>query len=68
MRLSEYLSRAAETYGAFAARTGITTASVSRIARGIQRPNWDTIAAIEKATSGKVTANDLAPVPAEAER
>lgn len=59
MRLAEFLKAHDLTATAFAERIGRSTATVSRLARGIQRPDWSTIEAIDTATGGQVTANDF---------
>jgi len=59
MKLSNYLVKNDLTLKAFAEQIGRTEATVSRLARGKHRPDWKTIEAIEKATNGKVRANDF---------
>lgn len=63
MQLSEYLSQHNLTQKAFAALIDRDISTVSRLARGETRPDWSTVAAIEKATNGAVTANDFTPAP-----
>jgi len=65
MKLAEYLSNENLTLEAFGAMTNLSTATISRLARGLHRPNWDTMGVIEKATGGKVRPNDWADSPAE---
>ncbi len=52
MTLGEYLEQNALTLAAFAARIGRSAATVNRLIRGLNRPEWKTIRAIEKATAG----------------
>lgn len=59
MRLSDYLSDRKLTVEAFGQRIGRSGATVSRIARGLNRPDSETMAAILEATAGKVTPNDF---------
>lgn len=59
MKLVDYLAAQNLTMQAFGAQIGRSTATVSRIARGMQRPDWDTLEAIKIATKGRVTANDF---------
>jgi transcriptional regulator with XRE-family HTH domain len=61
MDLRTYLAREGLGLDDFAKRIDRSLASVSRIARGLQRPDWDTMERICRATNGEVTPNDLAP-------
>jgi transcriptional regulator with XRE-family HTH domain len=61
MKLRDYLNANALTLDQFAGRIGKTAATVSRIARGINKPDWDTLEAIERETGGSVTPNDFLP-------
>lgn len=61
MKLADYLSEHAITDGDFADRIGVDRSSVSRLRRGITRPDWPTIERIIAATNGAVTANDFLP-------
>lgn len=65
MRLSDYLATTGQTVTAFGAQIGRSAASVSRIANDKQRPDWDTIEAIERETQGRVSRNDFGPAPVE---
>ena len=65
MRLADYLRREGLTASAFARRIGRSEATVSRILRGINRPDWSTLEAIRKATDGAVTPNDFFDVNVE---
>ena len=67
MRLSDYLKKTGTTQSAFADKIGRSVASVSRLASGEQRPDWDTIEAIERETGGKVTRKDFGPPIPKAE-
>lgn len=60
MRLSEYLKKNVLTQSAFAEKIGRSIASVSRLANGRQKPDLDTLLAIERETDGKVRACDFA--------
>ncbi|MAG24662.1 hypothetical protein CMI47_03695 [Candidatus Pacearchaeota archaeon] len=60
MQLADYMSREGLTLEAFAQRIDKTAATVSRIARGINRPDWSTMLAIEEVTGGEVRPNDFA--------
>lgn len=60
MKLALYLSEEEMTDEAFGAKVGLSQSQISRIKRGISRPSWDTVAAIERETGGKVTASDFA--------
>lgn len=64
MKLSAYLSDKNLTDDAFAAIVGMSQSQISRLKRGISRPSWETVAAIERATGGLVTAADFLPAPA----
>lgn len=61
MKLSAYLKEKGLTVEQFGQQIGRSGASVSRIANDKQRPDWDTIAAIERATEGQVTVADFMP-------
>jgi transcriptional regulator with XRE-family HTH domain len=65
MKLGEWLKAEAMTQDQFAALSGISIASVSRLVRGQQRPDWDTMQKIADATAGAVQPNDFAPEPVE---
>lgn len=66
MDLRTYLTREDLTLNDFAVRIERSTASVSRIVRGLQRPDWDTMMAISRETGGEVTPNDFIPQGEEA--
>ena len=59
MKLADYLKANGITATAFAAKIARSTATVSRLSRGRQRPDWSTLEAIRAATDGNVTANDF---------
>jgi len=64
MKLAEYLKLHPElSQEEFAAKIGRSGATVSRLARGINPPDWATVVAIVEATDGAVTANDFLPKP-----
>lgn len=67
MTLSEYLSERKITDEAFAAEVGISQSQISRLRRGISRPSWESVALIERATEGQVTASDFMPVTSGSE-
>lgn len=59
MKLCDYLSANGMTLAAFAAKSGLSVPTVSRLRRGLNRPDWKTLDAINEATGGQVTANDF---------
>lgn len=59
MRLDDYLHQERLSLTVFARRIGRAISTVSKIRRGVQRPDWSTMDAIRDATGGKVTANDF---------
>lgn len=62
MRLQDYLSQNAINLADFGRRVGRSSATISRLARGLNRPDWQTMNAIVEATGGAVQPNDfLAP-------
>ena len=58
MTLSEYLKTKGIKLTDFAAKSGVSASTLSRIARGLHRPDWPTIDAIERATGGEVGPSD----------
>lgn len=58
-KLATYLKREKLTLEAFAKQIGRTPATVSRLARGVNKPDWATAEAIEAATSGEITISDF---------
>lgn len=66
MKLATYLKENGLTLHAFGQQIGRTPATVSRLAREKHQPDWSTVAAIERATNGAVTANDFTPSDSEA--
>lgn len=58
MKLNTYLSTEGLTLAQFGEQIGRTAATVSRIARGLHVPDWQTIRAIHEATNGQVAPND----------
>lgn len=64
MELLEYLRREKLTLAKFAHLIGRSKPTISRIARGLNQPDWQTMNAIEKATAGAVTPNDFRTKPA----
>lgn len=62
MKLDKYLSAKKLTDAAFASLVGMSQSQVNRLRRGLSQPSWDTVATIERATGGKVSALDFTPV------
>lgn len=59
MKLSDYLATNKLTLAEFGTLVKRSDATISRITRGINKPDWDTMKEIERATAGKVTPNDF---------
>jgi len=59
MKLSDYLAKNDLTNRAFAELASVSEATISRISREIQKPDWPTMMAIQSATKGKVTPSDF---------
>ncbi len=59
MQLGDYLESEGITAAEFAKRIDRSEATVSRIVRGVNRPDWGTMQKIHLATKGKVTPNDF---------
>lgn len=68
MKLADYLMSKNLTLTVFAERIERSPATVSRIARGEQRPDWATIEAIRLATDGAVEPNDFFGIDTDADR
>lgn len=66
MTLGKYLSDHKMTDEAFAALVGMSQSQISRLRRGLSRPSWESLAAIEKVTGGLVTATDFMSATPEA--
>lgn len=60
MTLAQYLKQNGINQVDFGNKIGLSGASVSRLKRGLQWPDKDTVKRIELATGGLVTANDFA--------
>jgi transcriptional regulator with XRE-family HTH domain len=60
MKLNEYLHTKHLTPAAFAAICGVSKSTINRILHRKRRPGLRTLAAIQTATKGKVTAADFA--------
>lgn len=58
-RLADHLASRNETQTAFAARAGLSDATLSRVIAGKIPPSTDVIEKVYAATEGEVTANDL---------
>ena len=63
MKLSDYLKAKGITQADFATAIGMSVASVSRIASGLQRPDLDTLLAIKRASGNAVRDEDFERVP-----
>lgn len=63
MQLSDYLKLRRMTATQFAEMIGVSVATVSRIANGINRPDWDTLDKIEAATDHAVSMADFRNTP-----
>jgi predicted transcriptional regulator len=61
MTLDEYLKGVSPT--ALADKANITTTSLYRIRKGMQRPSFATIDNLVKATGGAVRADDILAIP-----
>lgn len=61
MKLAEYLSQEKLTDEAFGGLVGMSQSQISRIKRGVSRPSWEALAAIERVTDGSVRAADFIP-------
>lgn len=59
MRLNAYLKRENLSITAFAARINRNPSSVSRVLRGLTRPDWDTLREIARVTDGEVMPDDF---------
>jgi len=59
MTLDQYLTSGEVTASEFAAKVGVTEASISRIRKGTQNITRDLMAKIISASNGKVTADEL---------
>jgi len=59
--LHEYLSQQRGLCRALAKKTGLAQSSISRLSNGLQKPSWEAMAAIDKATGGAVAPADWFP-------
>jgi transcriptional regulator with XRE-family HTH domain len=57
--LPDYLANRGETQKAFAARSGLTDSTLSRVLSGKIAPSPEVVEKVHQATDGAVTANDL---------
>jgi transcriptional regulator with XRE-family HTH domain len=67
MKLETYIKLHDMTQEAFATKSGLSQASISRLLgkkKTTQRPSWHALAKIYRATNGEVTANDFFEVQA----
>ena len=64
MHLSDYMTKYDLSDDDIAALIGRSRPTVSRIRRGLLRPDWQTIAALKGATKGAVTADDFLDIEA----
>lgn len=58
-KLAEYLEREKLTLDEFGKKIGRSAATVSRLARGVNKPDWDTAENIALATGGEITISDF---------
>lgn len=63
MKLGDYLKLVDKSTDQFGAEIGVSGATVRRWRLGTNRPEWDVIEKIMKATGGAVTANDFVDRP-----
>lgn len=61
MTLDQWLRREGLTEAAFAARIGVSHASVNRWRHGISKPDWRHLPVIERETDGAVSVRDFMP-------
>lgn len=66
MKLADWLKREGRDLEWLGAELGVTTASASRITRGIQNVPMSTLARIDELTGGEVTPNDMVQAQREA--
>lgn len=66
MTLEQYLRENGLTDAAFGELVNVSQSQISRIRRGVSWPSKDVVSAIEEATRGAVTANDILRVQQEA--
>ena len=59
MKLRDHITQEGLTLAEFAKRINRSEATVSRIARGINTPDWATMLSIIEATAGAVQPNDF---------
>lgn len=59
MNLADYLATSDMTAAELARKTGLSAASITRIAKGDQSPSADAMRKIVTATRGAVSAHDL---------
>ena len=59
MTLSDYLASPGHTATDLAARLKVSVSTITRVAKGDQKPSHDLISAIVSATEGAVTPNDF---------
>ena len=64
MTLDEYLTQHEITDAEFAKRIERDPGTVSRLRRGLTKPDWQTMPRIFDATNGAVTPNDFLPADA----
>ena len=58
MTLTEYMTLYHKTDGGIAEKTGYSRTHINRVRRGISRPSWSLVSAIQKATKNKVEPGD----------
>lgn len=67
MLLETYLAKTGKTDAEFAVEVGLSRPMVTRLRRRQSGPSFESALRIVAATSGEVTADDLRPLPVEAE-
>lgn len=67
MTLSQWINAGHGTNRQIADAAGVHYATAWKWAKGLKRPSWEHIPAIERATGGKVTAADFVPVSQSSE-
>lgn len=67
MHLSDFMTARALRDEDAAEQTGLSRATISRIRRKVQRPDWSTIAKLKEWSGGAITADDFQEMPATAE-
>jgi DNA-binding XRE family transcriptional regulator len=61
MKLGQWMQTKGLTEAAFAAKVGVSQATINRIRRGVNFPAWPLAMAIAVVTEGRVKPNDFLP-------